>query len=170
MERKGKNKSKSEVSLRDPRTDSIVLDIANGLSNQDIADKLMCEVEEVVAIIKTPEIQTEIRKLQKEVMAQFGNSKEQVSLMMKNILLTDITEMYDDQGKLKPFNDIPIHLRQSITSIEFKHGEDRMGMPIVNTKVQVMDKMKAIEILARIEGLFDNNENTGGVEFKIGFE
>lgn len=167
---KKKSDTKSVQLVNTKQEQEVIQLVGNGLSNQDVADQMGLELSEVVNITKRPAVKEAIRELQKEVMKQFGDSKQQIATMMKTILLTDITELYDDNGKMKPFDDIPLHLRQSITSLEFKHGTDSMGMPITNTKVTVMDKMKAIEILARMEGLFSEKPDKGGMEFKIGYE
>ena len=168
------SKSDEEVGgseeLQDPRTQLIIEKIANGYSNQGIADELNMELEEINALVKIPAIQAEIREMSKKVLAQFGGSKEQIVTSLKTLLFADLTQFYDNDGKFKPIDQIPLALRQCITELEFKHGEDRMGMPITNVRVKTIDKMKAIEVLARIEGLFDTGDDSKDIEFEIGFE
>ena len=154
--------------------------IAMGHTPVAVMTELSLTQAEVTAIIKNPANKKEIEKQRTEVMTGLGTDREIALNMIKTILMADITEMYYPRGhkvdgtdvgnQLKPFDEIPLHLRQCITGLEFKHSEDRFGMPIVNTKVTTLDKMKAIETFARSIGMFDAQEVKAPKKIRIGFK
>ena len=154
----------------DQQTTEIVKMIADGYSNQQIADRFEVELAVIETAIDRPEVKVAISEMSAEVMASFGGSKTQIKSMLQRVIVSDLTDFYTDDGKMRPFSKIPVLLRQCITEIQFVHGTDSMGLPIVNTKIKTISKDKAIELLSRIDGLFDAQPDTGGLKFEIGYE
>jgi tRNA G10 N-methylase Trm11 len=153
-----------------PRTLDIIDRIANGYSNEQISQELEIPIEELTELIRQKEVQVAISEMSKEVMAGFGNSKEQIKTMMRRVIISDLTDFYNQDGTMRPFNEIPKVLRMCITELEFKHGTDAMGMPTVNTRIKTISKDKAVEILARLDHLFSEKPEKEGVEINIGYE
>ena len=162
-------KENKETGLISDQTQLIIEKIADGYSNQLIADELGIEVSDINTLVKQPKIQKAIADLSKEVMASFGSSKDQIKTMMRRVILADLTDFYDDKGNMKPFREIPLALRQCITELEFKHGVDAMGMPCTHTRIKTVSKDKAVEIMARLDNLFNEKPDTGGLKFEIGY-
>lgn len=155
-------------------TTEIVKMIADGYSNQQIADHLLMEVSVVETLIDKPEVKLAISEMSAEVMSTFGGSKHQIKSMLQRVIISDLTDFYEpegkDFGKMKPFSQIPKILRMCITEIQFVHTNDSMGLPVTNTKIKTISKDKAIELLSRIDGLFDAKPDKGGMVFDIGYE
>jgi len=158
------------VSLMTPRTLDIIQRIANGYSNEQIRDELDIPMSELITLISQPDIQVAISDMSKEVMASFGNSKEQIQTMMRRVIVSDLTDFYNQDGTMKPFNQIPKLLRMCITELEFKHTTDAMGMPVTNTRIKTISKDKAVEILARLDHLFTEKPEKGGLTIEIGYD
>lgn len=150
--------------------------IALGYPPKAVCSELSLSEEEVTAIVKNPTNKTLIEQKRTEALTNLGNDEAIVMNMVKTILTSDLTDLYYPEGhekefQMRPFDEIPLPLRQCITEIEFKHSEDRFGTPIVNTRVKTLDKMKAIEMYARAKNLYDPDRNKGGkIKFRIGFE
>lgn len=150
-----------------PIEDLIAEKAAQGYSVEAIAKELVLDVAEVSDLIKKPTVQAEIQRASQEVLKQFG-SKESIKNAMKRIIMSDLTDFYQDDGKgnlmFKPINEIPMYLRQCITKLKVKNATDNFGMPVQNVELEVISKEKAIEILARLEGLFkEDNEQEDNV-------
>ena len=95
--------------------------------------------------------------------------KEALINLAKTILFADVTDMYNNDGTLKKFEDIPEGLRACINQIEFKRTEDRYGVPQVSTKVTMIDKKVSVDLLSKVLSLL-NGEQGAQTEFKIGYD
>lgn len=82
------------------------------------------------------------------------------------IATTDIGDVFDEEGRLKPLKDIPKDTRRAIASIEVDElfdgsGEDRVQTGWVK-KVKFWDKPKALELLGKHLKMFtDKIEHAG---------
>lgn len=128
------------------------------------------EKEEFNEIYERPHVKMEVKVRRQEAMQRFKEDKNSLINVLKSVILNDVTDLFDENGDMKPFDKIPESYRACINQIEFKKTENRFGIPMVSTKVVMMDKMKALEMLARHLGMFDGKKDTGESEFKIGFE
>ncbi len=143
--------------------------IAQGYTQAAACNEMKISKDVAQAWLAIPSVKTLIRKRSQELMAEFGNGKEAVLEIAKTIMFSDVTDMYTDDGDLKPFDEIPDALRRCINQIKFKKTEDKFGNPILNTEVTMIDKAKALEMISRYLGLFDQTDK-GKTEFEIGFE
>ena len=82
---------------------------------------------------------------------------------------SDVRELYDEQGKLKPMKDWPDDLAAAIGGVEFVRrnvdGADGHSDDVI--KVKVWDKPKALEMLFKNLGLLKETlEHKGAIEIK----
>jgi hypothetical protein len=143
--------------------------LAQGYTQAAACNEMTISKEVAQVWLAKPEIKNAIRIRSQELMAQFGNGKEAVLEIAKTIMFADVTDMYEDNGDMKPFDQIPEALRRCINQIKFRKTEDKFGNPILNTEVTMIDKAKALEMISRYLGLFDQSDK-GQTDFRIGFE
>jgi len=82
---------------------------------------------------------------------------------------SDVRDLYDDAGKLKPMKDWPDDLAAAVGGVEFVRrnieGGDGHSDDVI--KVKVWDKPKALEMLFKHLGLLvEKVEHSGGIELK----
>lgn len=82
---------------------------------------------------------------------------------------SDVRELYDDQGRLKPMKDWPDDLAAAIGGVEFVRrnvdGADGHSDDVI--KVKVWDKPKMLEMLFKHLGLLvEREEHSGVIEIK----
>lgn len=143
--------------------------LAQGYTQSAVCHEMSLTKEVAEEWKSLPTIKQAIRKRRDELMQQFGNGKEAVLSIAKTIMFAKVTDMYEQDGTLKKFEDIPEELLQCINQIKFKKTEDKFGNPILNTEVQMIDKSKALEMISRYLGLFDQTDK-GQTDFTIGFK
>lgn len=104
-------------------------------------------------LLKDVEIQNELnRRLQKQGERVMCKSDD-VLLELKRIAMLDITTAFDNEGNLKPINEIPADVRNAIASIETDElfigsGETRTTYGRTK-KLRFHDKVKALQLLAQ---------------------
>ena len=82
---------------------------------------------------------------------------------------SDVRDLYDEAGKLKPMKDWPDDLAAAVGGVEFVRrnieGGDGHSDDVI--KVKVWDKPKALEMLFKHLGLLiEKVEHSGGIELK----
>jgi phage terminase small subunit len=80
---------------------------------------------------------------------------------------SDVTEIYDDQFKLKPLRDWPLSLRQAIKRIEPRLANVDPGDGAADRvlRLELHDKVKPLEMLMKHLGLLEEKvAHTGGIE------
>jgi phage terminase small subunit len=114
-----------------------------------------------------------IEELQKEIAQKVIEeevvTRAEVLRELKKIGFADISDLYDNNGHLKSFHDIPEHARKAIAGVEVDElfegfGKEREKIGLTK-KVKLWDKNKALENLGRYLKLFtDKVEHSGTVE------
>lgn len=82
---------------------------------------------------------------------------------------SDIRQLYDDKGRLKPMKDWPDDLAAAVGGVEFvrRNVEGGDGHQDDVIKVKAWDKVKALEMLFKHMGLLTERlEHSGAVEIK----
>ena len=82
---------------------------------------------------------------------------------------SDISDIYDDNYKLKPLKEWPPALRQALRRIEPKLANIDKGDGALDTvlRVELHDKIKPLEMLFKHMGLLTERvEHSGGIEIK----
>ncbi len=68
---------------------------------------------------------------------------------LKLIGLHDVSQLFDEEGHLRPMKDLPEGIRRSIASVEIVETADKDGKISTIKKVRMIDKLKGIEMLTR---------------------
>lgn len=88
------------------------------------------------------------------------------------VAFSDPAEMFDEQNNVLPIHKMPRHVRGTIRSIKINTTEDLMEDGTTRTKTQteihVWDKLKAIDITAKIKGLYDTQKAAPTVVIDMG--
>lgn len=112
--------------------------------------------------LKKPDIEARINELQEDRAKRTRITQDRVVLELAKIAFGDISCLFNEDGSLKPIHEIDADTRGAIASIEsyeekeaveeetFKEGTLR--------KVKMWDKLKAIEMLGKLQGAFDQKK------------
>lgn len=104
--------------------------------------------------LRKPEIQDRISELRKEIGGKFNITKERIAQELALIAFGDTKNVFDESGRLKPPSEwtdegrVISSYEESVT--EF--GDEDNGGTKTTKKVRQWDKIKAMEVLARLMG------------------
>jgi hypothetical protein len=125
--------------------------IANGGTLITLADIWGVRFSDLSAYIAhAPELSSQY---QQALIARNEWEQERLLQELRSIATVDIRQAYDDQGRLRPIQDIPANVASAISMIE--SDELRAGDEVIGKarKVKFWDKAKAIEMFMRKHGL-----------------
>jgi hypothetical protein len=92
--------------------------------------------------------------------------KEAILDEVSGIAEADLGECYDDNGNLKPINQIPERVRRALAEYDMSSSVDDKGNETFKQKIKLTPKLKALELLAREVGLFKEKHEVKH-EFKM---
>jgi len=102
---------------------------------------------------------------------QIHKIKLDVNFIIRELLkhaTVDIADAYDEQGNLKPLNDMPESLRKAICGVETDELFDGRGADKEKTgytkTIKLTDKIKAIELLGKHLKMFTDVHEIPGLE------
>lgn len=100
--------------------------------------------------------------LEQRAAEEVGISVQRVLREQAAIAFSDIRDLYDEHGELKPVHDWPDDVAQAVSSIEVEElwdgrGEGRRMIGVLR-KVKRWDKPKALEQLSRFLGMLKDEE------------
>lgn len=144
--------------------------LARGYNQAAACKEMLIERKQGKEIFQRPHVRVAIQDRRQELMNRLGNNREMVLNVIKAALLADPTELFDENQDMKPFDEIPEQLKMCISQVEFKKSMDKFGVPITSTKVVMMDKMKALDMLARYFDIFNAEKEKGDNIIKIGWK
>lgn len=121
-------------------------------------------------LLKKPEIEAEIERLQEKRSGKLGIKAEDVLRETYLMAMSDIGEAFDESGQLKKIHDMPVHLRRMISSVEVDElwapkedgkGKERVGF---TRKIKFWSKEKALHLLGQHLNVFvEKHDITGKV-------
>lgn len=129
------------------------------------------------AIAKASELLTKvnikeaIEEISKEQFANIQSDieKNETYQKIKSLSQMSIDEVVDLAGRtlvVKSLEEIPQHARYAIRSIKYDRKESDSGLN-ENIHVTFEDKLKALELLSKIQGLMDKDENKQVIEIVV---
>lgn len=95
--------------------------------------------------------------------------KDRVLRTAASLAYSDVTEIYDENYKLKPLRDWPLALRQAIKRIEPRMANLDPGDGAADAvlRLELHDKIKPLEMLFKHLGLLTERvEHSGGISVK----
>jgi phage terminase small subunit len=122
-------------------------------------------------LLRNVEVKKEIEKRKKSRAELTDVKAHEVIRELVAIAFSDVTKIYEPNGNgeglsLKSLDEIPLDLRRCIKSIEQRPIVTKESGYIGNaiTKVSFYDKTKAIDLLGRHLGLWDNAKEGGSLD------
>ena len=111
-------------------------------------------------LLTKPEIQEGIAAGAKVISQQIDITRERVLQELAAVALSDIRRYYTAEGGLKPVHELDDEAAAAIASIESDElyegsGKDREQVGVVR-KLKRFDKLKALELLGRHKGLWND--------------
>lgn len=109
-------------------------------------------------LIQTERVQERLRYYQELISAKRDLREDRVLGEMAAIAMSDPLDFFDHEGNVRPLHEIPPHARAAIQKFNIKKTEDVLVDGTVRTRVNVdistWDKVKALDQIARIKGLY----------------
>lgn len=110
------------------------------------------------ALLRIPKIQARLAYKRAQLAKKTDISAERVIKEFARIALSDLSELYDEDGNIKDIQDIPEDLRRAIAGVEHVAEFDKGGKITGFTKkIKLWDKTKALENLGKHLGLFEKD-------------
>lgn len=111
-------------------------------------------------LLRNAKVQEYISKKQKEIEKRTEVTQDRVIQELARIAFLDISKLYNENGKLKNIQDIDKDTVRAISSLETLeeydgYGDDREKIGDTQ-KVKLLDKTKALELLGRHLGIFND--------------
>lgn len=127
-------------------------------------DKTIWEKSSV--LLADGKVAARIKELRDAAAAAAVLTEAQVLSEAARIGLSDIAELFEDTGRLKPIHNISPAARAAIASVEVEQRKERDGDTVeyyTVTKVKLWDKNAALEKLMKHLGMFerDNKQRAG---------
>jgi len=104
-------------------------------------------------LLRNPKIADKIRARREQFMARREISVERVLAELVDIAFTDLSEAFDDEGRLLPIKEMPARVRRAISGIdveelyEYQRGEKKsIGLL---KKIRMNSKIAALDLLAK---------------------
>lgn len=118
--------------------------------------------EQAARLLAKVSLQTRLATILQERIDKEEIAGTDILRELKRIGLSDVGQAFDEQGRLKPMDQIPEDLRRSIAGVESVEefagkGGDRQQIGWTK-KVKLWDKPKALEILCKHLGLLQDAE------------
>lgn len=117
-------------------------------------------------MLRNAKVQNYISEKMEERKKRTEVTQDKVIQELAKIAFVDIRELYNDSGGLKNVKDIDENTAGAISSLETLeeyagYGDDREKIGDTQ-KVKLLDKTKALELLARHLGMFKDKVEVGG--------
>lgn len=113
-------------------------------------------------LLKNPNIRDYIEELKGAKRRQVEVRSDRILQALETMTYADATGFYDDNGDLLPPSEWPEELRILVSGIEQTEVVDPAGNRRIVRKIKLIDKMRAVEMLAKHKALL-----TDKVEVKM---
>lgn len=163
----GKELTKKELNAEEKHFVDL---LAHGYTLAAARNEMSLSESEAKALQERPDIMPAVRARRQELQAMRGANKDLIINIIRDTVLSDVTQIFDDDYNMKPFDEIPEHVKMCISQVEFKKSFDKLGIPVTSTKVVMMDKLKAIDMLNRLLGHYNNPGEGEKTTFTIGWK
>ncbi len=115
-------------------------------------------------LLTTIKIKRRVNQLISDQLARIEATADKIKRELTNLAFVNIADAYDQNGALKPFEDMPIELQRAILAVETEElfdGQGKNREQIGYTKrLKLIDKMKALELLGKHQKMFTDVTET----------
>jgi phage terminase small subunit len=113
--------------------------------------------------LSKPYLVDAIKRRRKELVEEAGVRPDAVLRMIAQVATFDISEIFDDNGRVKEVSEMSDVARRIVAGIEtFTVGTRDGSSHTTTAKIKIPDRLKALELLARHLGLFDDQVTVKG--------
>ena len=127
-------------------------------------------------LLQQEHIQEALQEMERKVTRKCQVTAERIVKELALIAFADITEIFDDDGNMKPIKDLAEEITRTIKEIELdsksedEYNED--GEPVTRSitfpkKIKMNDKLKALELLGKFKGMFKETIDLNGNIIKV---
>jgi hypothetical protein len=143
--------------------------VANGGSTLDLAEAWGIRYSELCLFVNQDKGRTEM--LKEAYQARNEWMREKILREVQRLATTDIRELYTDDGILKPISEWPADVAAAVSSFETDEIYEKVGRESVHVgdrkKLRLSDKLKALELLGKGQGMFAQKvEVTGKLSYE----
>lgn len=107
--------------------------------------------------LRVPSIAAEIARLTARIEKKAELNAELVLSELRNLVVSNVADMYDADGNIKPINELPPEIAKTISSIEF--GDIKGSGPRGVRKLKTHNKLAALELASKLLGMISANES-----------
>jgi len=101
-----------------------------------------------------PYIQRQISQRAQAIARKIEIDTERALSEIARSAFIDPKALFKDDGTMKPISELPDNVSCALAAYEISTRHDEDEMPIVTTKVKMNDKLKALEMLGKLLGMF----------------
>jgi len=112
-------------------------------------------------------IQEEIKKLQDKHANKVNITVEDLLRELQMMYQIDISELYDENGDLKPINELPKNITRSISEVTVVTKKFGETIATDTSKIKFYSKLDAIEKLARHLGFYEADNMQKTIELPV---
>lgn len=105
-------------------------------------------------LLKNVQIQQALAELKNEISQKVELTVERILLELMRIAFADLTQVFDEAGNIKPWEEIPEDVRRCITGIDVQElYADKQPIGTIK-RVKFASKEKALELLGKYKDMF----------------
>ena len=124
-------------------------------------------------LLDKPHIQAELSKRQTKIARKLGVTAERVLEELGRVAFSDIRDLFDDAGNLKPLSDLDKDTAATVAGVQVTSKKGKLkknGKPSMQYthRVRQWDKMAALEKLAKHLGMY--KEEASQVDINVTIE
>jgi hypothetical protein len=109
-------------------------------------------------LLRNPYIRTRIEKQYRSIIAKTDATPERVWEEISYIAFLDPAVFYDEDGEVKPWDQIPEAARRAITGMKVKTGTIGEDGEFTEREVKYAGKQAALDMLVRLHRMADNDK------------
>jgi phage terminase small subunit len=103
-------------------------------------------------LIRNSKVKRYLQAQSDRLAEKFAATKERIIQELCRIAYLDPAELFDENGKLRPIHEIPPETRAAIAGVNVTKNQEGE----IVSKIKLVDKTKALEMLAKYQKLFSD--------------
>lgn len=107
-------------------------------------------------LLANPNIKKAVEEGQREALRRNQLTADRLLEELRRIATVDLSQAFDERGRLKPLRDMPEDVRRAIVGMDTVHAPGGDGEVLEVRKIKVADKVRAIELGMRHFGMLND--------------